>query len=437
MKRSAIHDWASVIIVQALVAALASCPALARTWNISPAGTGDAPTIQAGIDSAAAGDTVLLEAGTYTGSGNRDVFFNGKAIVLRGGCDPMDCVIDCEGSLSEPHGAFRFYPADSASALECVTIQGAWLSVGAVYCGGGSPTIRDCVLQQNQCDGDGGAITVGSFSALTVIGCEFRENSAAGNGGAISVYGGAELVASNCLFSDNSTSGGGGAVGANDAEVVIDSCVFCSNTAAIASGALDFREGAHIITNCRFLRNSAQSCGAAVFSMCNVAMAYCVSNMNRAAFNTASMLFYDCSASIANCTFSADSTGFFFDNVLRFETGTPPVVTNTVIAFGRNCRAIGCVNTSSNPSLTCCDIYGNSGGDWVDCIAGLGGAAGNFSADPKFCSIATDYLCVEDCSPCLAGGNTCGVDVGAMGAGCACGEATEPTTWGRIKASYR
>ena len=48
------------------VAALGPEAARARTWRISPDGTGDAPTIQAGIDSAIAGDVVLLAPGTYT-----------------------------------------------------------------------------------------------------------------------------------------------------------------------------------------------------------------------------------------------------------------------------------------------------------------------------------------------------------------------------------
>ena len=53
-----------VILVSCLLSP--GSPTFARTWYITPDGMGDAPTIQAGVDSSSTGDTVLVACGTFT-----------------------------------------------------------------------------------------------------------------------------------------------------------------------------------------------------------------------------------------------------------------------------------------------------------------------------------------------------------------------------------
>lgn len=81
-------------------------------------------------------------------------------------------------------------------------------------------------------------------------------------------------------------------------------------------------------------------------------------------------------------------------------------------------RALAC-SEDERFTITCSDIWNNAAGDWSDdCAIGGADENGNFSADPLFCNASAGDYTIDASSPCTAGGNDCGVIVGAFDVGC-------------------
>ena len=90
-------------------------------------------------------------------------------------------------------------------------------------------------------------------------------------------------------------------------------------------------------------------------------------------------------------------------------------------------------------SVSCSDVYGNIGGDWVGPIQDESGVNGNFRLDPAFCAYlnSSDPYALRDDSPCAPGNNpACGI-VGARPVGCESAAQASLCTWGAIKSLFR
>jgi serine protease AprX len=219
----------------------------------------NAQTIQDAIDAAEDGDIVIIDPGIYTGEGNRDLDFKGKAITLRS-IDPDDpdvvatTVINCQGSESEPHHGFYFHTnEDASSVLAGFTITGGyeWLG-GAIYCINSSPTIRNCVLVDNSADLGGGMHNTNCSPVVT--NCTFINNSAALFGGGIRNHTSSPRL-DNCLLTGNSAQYGGGMQNENSSSnPTLINCTFSGNSASSWGGGM-INFGDLMLTNCILWNN--------------------------------------------------------------------------------------------------------------------------------------------------------------------------------------
>ncbi len=234
------------------------------------------PNIQAGINAARDGDAVVVADGTYTGTGNRDIDFNGKSIILRSENGSDNCIINSGGTPLQPHRGFYFYDNDYSNVvIEGFTIRGGDINDGGgIYCSGcfPAPTIRDCIIRNNtaqqrggglywyNCDGgiiedctvsdnqadSGGGIYSESSWPMEIRNCVIIRNTADEHGGGINSYNGNDVDIVNCLIGANFARYGGGLSFAWSDASVVKNCTITENDAIENGGGVDCSDGGYV-----------------------------------------------------------------------------------------------------------------------------------------------------------------------------------------------
>ena len=300
------------------------------------------PTIQAAVAAAAAGDTVLVANGTYTGAGNLDIDFGGKDLTVKSSGGAANCIIDCQGA---GRGFYLQSGETAASRIEGFTVKNGYGSSagGAMRFGGGSianpnPVAANCVFIGNKADA-GGAVSGGT--------------------------------AINCTFTGNTSTRGGGMFGGNAVN-----CAFTGNRAVNAAG-LGYGGGMYTGTaaNCTFTGNAAGSDGGG---------AWFITALN-CSFSGGGMA----GGTAMNCLFTGNSANPALKGVTSIHC--------TVVGGGSvsGSTLINCIvwNTSINSSAASySDIQGGAAG------------TGNINANPLFVNASAGDYHLQTASPCIDAG---------------------------------
>lgn len=409
--------WLPLISVSALLGA----PAFGTTWRVTPDGTGDYPTIQAAIDAAQPGDVIELAAGTFTGEGNRAVSFRGKAVTVRSqNGNPQMCRIDCQ---SAARGFLFTLGEGSESVLEGVTIvNGLANEGGAVICNDSSPRISRCIFFRNRAHWNAGALKC-MHAHPALADCRFEENRAEIFGGAI--FGSAECHPdfTDCTFLANTVGQGGGAASFDLAtRATFTRCRVERNVAATCGGGIMSWCATLDLTDCGFFDNDAGTfgMGGGLYdggTGSGGTLTGCTFSGNRAELYGGGMYHEGTQVTLTHCTFHGNASplggGLFCYNPWPDPTVT---VTNAIFSFSTEGEGVRAWNATSVPALTCCDIYGNAGGDWVGPIAPQAGVHGNLSADPLYCDVSRGDFRLSATSPCVTRGELAHCGGGFLGA---------------------
>ena len=207
-----------------LVLAAGSGAAIITVDDDGPADFND---IQAAVDAAENGDTVIVEDGTYVGPGNRGIRFQGKAITVISRNGPDRCVINCQG---RGRGFWFRDDEPSTAVLEGLKIINGLESYGGgIYCyNRASPTIVNCVIQACRATYQGGGICCEYETSPTISGCLFIDNTADSRAGAVYI-GNASAVISRCTIIGNSARNDGGGVYCYRGTLTVDGCTLADN----------------------------------------------------------------------------------------------------------------------------------------------------------------------------------------------------------------
>lgn len=305
---------------------------------------------------------------------------------------------------------------NSQATLENVVIENNTGIRGAgVFIYGGSPTLTDVVIADNVLlttnpshQPLGGGLHI-LDAAVTLNNVQISGHLDAVQGGGLyasSLSTPPAVTMTGGEVSDNTADEYGAGVYIDSGTLDISDAVFSGNARSVsatylAGGALYAHGTAVTVSGATIAQNLANSGAAALLDACpTVEMTGTLIIRNTGLQFGPNLYIETCGdAQLANLTL-ADNHGNTGRSGL-FASDTPITVSNTISAFntGGSGAANGIFIIGATPTLTCNNVFGNSGAAYGG-VTDPTGTNGNIAADPLFCDRDADDYRIQVGSPC-------------------------------------
>ena len=372
----------------------------------------DYDTIQAALNAAQNGDEVIIADGTYQGEGNRDLNLGNKAITVRSENGPTNCIIDCQGTEAENYRGFEFSNTSLGpdTILDGVTIRNGYKSGGggqgsggAIFCAGGSPTIRNCILSGNYAGAGGGLYLYETNSRIE--NCVIQQNTATNGGGVYASGSSNEPNMVACVISDNIAAFDGGGICIHQAVITISGCAIIYNQAiGRRGGGIECKESSALVKNCLIQGNVADWGGGFISTEGNSLLLNSIIRGNTQAgvylnfddsdvincliegnsYNSegAGIVARACHSILRNCTVVGNRASG--RSIYIHDESEMDLVNNIIVGNDETGTEQIYINDNSTAAVSYCDIEGGQGGVVVGYESSLDWGDGSLNAEPAF-----------------------------------------------------
>ncbi|MBD3348791.1 MAG: hypothetical protein GF400_06305 [Candidatus Eisenbacteria bacterium] len=379
----------SLVVMSLMLVVLGAVCASADIIYVNPGGS-----IQTGIDTAAPGDTVLVNDGTYNEAG----IVMKPGVKLRGASDDTTAVLIDAGNPPIMDGIFYLTGCGDTTEISGMTLARGTSASVMPYQGGGMKLVNSSPVLRN----------------LMIIEC-----SALGQGGGVFCDNSSPEMTHVCLKGNAAYAGGGGGMALiNGSDPHMLNCSLIMNSAQ-AGGNISCDQSSPMLTDCIFVGGATQNDGDGM---------YLTDNSHAQLTNVSfGMMQSNLPGSYGQCVYMEVNSDPVFTNVCFHNSG---------LGYG---PLVYSQESTSVPTFTCCNCYawGPNSSAYGGFITDPTGTDGNIKMDPLYCDALNWDLHVDAASPNLPTSphNTCGTLIGCFGEGC--DSPVESRSWGQIKGMWR